>query len=71
MTTRQLQSLARENGTPIVVIDHDILRQNYLAFKKRHSKWTQGNMEFIKKYTVRILRSRRPPIWRMPRSMHA
>ncbi|HEX4662560.1 MAG TPA: glycosyltransferase family 2 protein [Candidatus Saccharimonadales bacterium] len=31
---------------------------NYLAFKKRHSKWTQGNMEFIKKYTWRILTSK-------------
>lgn len=31
---------------------------DYLAFKKRHSKWTQGNMEFIKKYTWRIARSR-------------
>ncbi len=31
---------------------------SYLAFKKRHSKWTQGNMEFIKKYTWRILRSK-------------
>jgi cellulose synthase/poly-beta-1,6-N-acetylglucosamine synthase-like glycosyltransferase len=31
---------------------------SYLAFKKRHSKWTQGNMEFIKKYTGGILRSR-------------
>lgn len=30
---------------------------SYLAFKKRHSKWTQGNMEFIKRYTGRILRS--------------
>nr|WP_277349757.1 glycosyltransferase family 2 protein [Planosporangium thailandense] len=30
---------------------------NYLAFKKRHSKWTQGNMEFIKKYTWTIQRS--------------
>lgn len=30
---------------------------SYLAFKKRHSKWTQGNMEFIKKYTWRIVRS--------------
>jgi cellulose synthase/poly-beta-1,6-N-acetylglucosamine synthase-like glycosyltransferase len=28
---------------------------SYLAFKKRHSKWTQGNMEFIKRYTKRIL----------------
>ncbi len=31
---------------------------SYLAFKKRHSKWTQGNMEFIKKYTKRILTSK-------------
>jgi cellulose synthase/poly-beta-1,6-N-acetylglucosamine synthase-like glycosyltransferase len=31
---------------------------NYHAFRKRHSKWTQGNMEFIKRYTGAILRSR-------------
>lgn len=31
---------------------------SYLAFKKRHSKWTQGNMEFIKKYTWRIVKSK-------------
>ncbi|HEY8992576.1 MAG TPA: glycosyltransferase family 2 protein [Candidatus Microsaccharimonas sp.] len=31
---------------------------SYLAFKKRHSKWTQGNMEFIKKYSWRIFRSK-------------
>lgn len=30
---------------------------DYLAFKKRHSKWTQGNMEFIRTYTGVILRS--------------
>lgn len=30
---------------------------DYLAFKKRHSKWTQGNMEFIKRYTHRIFSS--------------
>lgn len=34
---------------------------NYLAFKKRHSKWTQGNMEFIKQYTWRILSA--PMAW--------
>ncbi len=34
---------------------------SYLAFKKRHSKWTQGNMEFIKKYTSTIIRS--PMTW--------
>ena len=31
---------------------------SYLAFKKRHSKWTQGNVEFIKKYTWRIITSK-------------
>lgn len=31
---------------------------SYLAFKKRHSKWTQGNMEFIKRYTARIMTAR-------------
>lgn len=31
---------------------------DYVAFKKRHSKWTQGNMEFIKYYTPRIARSK-------------
>jgi len=31
---------------------------SYLAFKKRHNKWTQGNMEFIKKYTSRIIKSK-------------
>ncbi|WP_216764111.1 glycosyltransferase family 2 protein [Schaalia sp. 19OD2882] len=41
---------------------HDIICEeeypvDYLAFKKRHSKWTQGNMEFIKQYTKRILTS--------------
>lgn len=31
---------------------------DFLAFKKRHNKWTQGNMEFIKTYSWRILTSR-------------
>ncbi len=30
---------------------------DYLAFKKRHSKWTQGNLEFIRAYTRKIARS--------------
>src|SRR5215475_6839130 len=38
MTTRQLQAIAREHGTPLVVIDHDVLRQNYSAFKKHLPK---------------------------------
>ena len=31
---------------------------DYLAFKKRHNKWTQGNLEFIRVYTKRILASK-------------
>lgn len=31
---------------------------DYVAFKKRHSKWTQGNLEFIKKYTGKITKSK-------------
>lgn len=31
---------------------------DYFAFKKRHSKWTQGNLEFIKKYTGKIIKSK-------------
>ena len=34
MTAKQLQALAREHGTPVVFIDHNILRQNYASFKK-------------------------------------
>ena len=38
MTRKQLQSVAREHGTPVVVIDHDILRKNYSEFKKHLPK---------------------------------
>jgi ornithine decarboxylase len=38
MTLRQLHSLARKHGTPIVVIDHDIIRRNYAGFKKHLPK---------------------------------
>ncbi|MGA3268242.1 MAG: type III PLP-dependent enzyme [Verrucomicrobiota bacterium] len=38
MTLKQLQSLARRHGTPVVVIDHDIIRKNYAAFKKHLPK---------------------------------
>ncbi len=30
---------------------------DYYAFKKRHSKWTQGNLEFIEKYAKLVLTS--------------
>lgn len=38
MTTKQLQALARQHGTPLVIIDHDVLRKNYAAFKKHLPK---------------------------------
>jgi ornithine decarboxylase len=38
MTIRQLQALAREHGTPVVVIDHDVIRKNYAEFKKHLPK---------------------------------
>ena len=38
MTTQQLQPIARKHGTPVVVIDHDIIRKNYAGFKKHLPK---------------------------------
>lgn len=34
MTQKQLQALASQHGTPVVVVDHRILRRNYADFKK-------------------------------------
>ena len=34
MTRKKLQALARRHGTPIVVIDHDVIRKNYAAFRR-------------------------------------
>jgi ornithine decarboxylase len=38
MTARQLQTIAREHGTPVVVVDHDVIRRNYAAFKRHLPK---------------------------------
>ena len=38
MTTKQLQTIAKEHGTPVVVIDHNIIRRNYAEFKKHLPK---------------------------------
>jgi ornithine decarboxylase len=38
MTTKELQSLARRHGTPVVVIDHDQIRKNFAEFKKHLPK---------------------------------
>jgi ornithine decarboxylase len=32
MTTKQLQSVVQRHGTPVVVIDHEVIRQNYASF---------------------------------------
>src|SRR5215471_18092280 len=34
MTLKQLQAIARKNGTPVVVIDHDVIRRNFAEFRK-------------------------------------
>ncbi len=32
MTTKQLQTIVHRHGTPVVVIDHEVIRQNYATF---------------------------------------
>jgi len=34
LSPKLLQSLAAEHGTPLVVVDHDAIRQNYAAFER-------------------------------------
>jgi cellulose synthase/poly-beta-1,6-N-acetylglucosamine synthase-like glycosyltransferase len=56
-------SIAARNAGFYTVFAPDVVCEeeypvDYLAFKKRHSKWTQGNMEFIKRYTGVIARAR-------------
>jgi ornithine decarboxylase len=41
LNPRQLQALAREHGTPLVVVNHDAIRENYALFK-RHLPRVQG-----------------------------
>src|SRR6185369_14933337 len=38
MTRTQLQKLAKQHGTPVVIIDHDVIRKNYAEFKKHLPK---------------------------------
>src|SRR5271157_1092388 len=33
-TTRQLQAIAAQHGTPVVVIDHEIIRRNHAKYKR-------------------------------------
>lgn len=55
-------TIAARNQGYLAVFAPDVICQeeypvDYAAFRKRHNKWTQGNMEFIKRYTGTILRS--------------
>src|SRR5437868_7101411 len=38
MTLKKLQRIAKEYGTPVVIIDHDVIRRNYAEFKKHLPK---------------------------------
>jgi ornithine decarboxylase len=38
MTKTQLQRLAKEHGTPLVIVDHEVLRRNYAEFRKHLPK---------------------------------
>lgn len=38
MNTRRLQGLAKQHGTPLVVIDHEELRRNYAEFRRHLPK---------------------------------
>src|SRR5512138_1041170 len=38
MTKKELQKIARESGTPVVIIDHDTIRENYASFRKHLPK---------------------------------
>ena len=52
----------REHGWFVAFADDVICEEEYppdfSAFKKRHARWTSGNMEFILRYTPRLLRSK-------------
>src|SRR5512146_1420716 len=38
MPTKELQALAKEHGTPVVVLDHNLIRRNYANFRKHLPK---------------------------------
>jgi ornithine decarboxylase len=38
MTNKQLQELAKEHGTPLVIVDHAVIRRNYAEFRRHLSK---------------------------------
>ena len=38
MTKSKLQTIAKKHGTPVVVIDHDVIRRNFAAFRRHLPK---------------------------------
>ena len=38
MTKKELQSLAKQHGTPLVIVDHDEIRRNYARFRRHLPK---------------------------------
>jgi len=38
MTKKQLEAIARRHGTPVVAIDHEIIRRNYASFRRNLPK---------------------------------
>jgi ornithine decarboxylase len=38
MTKKELSALARRHGTPVVVIDHEVIRRNYASFRRHMPK---------------------------------
>jgi len=38
MTPKDLEALARQHGTPLVVVDHEVVRANYAAFRRHFPK---------------------------------
>lgn len=38
MTKKELLAVAKKHGTPVVVIDHDVIRRNYATFRKHLPK---------------------------------
>ncbi len=34
MTKQQLQAIAKRHGTPVLIVDHDVIRRNYAAFRR-------------------------------------
>jgi len=34
MTKQQLRAIAKRHGTPVLIVDHDVIRRNYAAFRR-------------------------------------